>query len=129
MKALIDTNAYSALMSGEKRIRTILETAEEVFVPSIVLGELCSGFQMGNYTDRNIHELELFLSKPGIQCLDITKQIAERYGILVNLLKGQGTPIPTNDIWISASVLETGAKLLTRDRHFEVVPGILVVPF
>ncbi len=129
MKTLIDTNAYSAFMSGEKKIRTILETAEEVFVPAVVLGELYSGFHMGNYTDRNIHELELFLSKPGIHCLDITKQIAERYGILVKALKGRGTPIPTNDIWISASVLETGAKLLTRDRHFEAVPGVLVVPF
>jgi predicted nucleic acid-binding protein len=27
------------------------------------------------------------------------------------------------------SVLETGSKLATRDRHFEHVPGIYIVPF
>ncbi len=129
MKIVLDTNAYTALMKGEDRITSILEFSEEVFLPSVVLGELYGGFYLGKYRDKNIRTLELFLSKPGIYSLDSTKAIAERYGMLIKILKEQGTPIPTNDIWISASVLETGSKLATRDRHFECVPGIYIVPF
>ena len=129
MKALVDTNAYTALMGGEEKITSILEASDEVFVPTTVLGELHGGFQMGKFRDRNNRELELFLSKPGVRVVDITKAVAERYGVLIKILKKQGTPIPTNDIWISAAVLETGSKLLTRDRHFKHVPGIYILPF
>ena len=129
MKVLIDTIAYVAFMKGEERITSILETAEDVLFPIVVLGELYGGFRLGKYYDKNTQELENFLSKPGIRCLDITKPMAERYGILLKQLREQGTPIPTNDIWVSAAVLESGAKLLTRDRHFENVPGLYIIPF
>ena len=52
--------------------------------------------------------------------------LAERYGKLVQQLRAQGTPIPTNDIWIAAAVLETGSRLLAYDAHFEHVPGVIV---
>lgn len=48
---------------------------------------------------------------------------------LIRDLKARGTPIPTNDLWIAASVLTSGTKLLTRDRHFDMVPGVIVVSF
>jgi tRNA(fMet)-specific endonuclease VapC len=116
-------------MKGESEIRFILETAEEIIVPSVVLGELYSGFQMGKQLKRNTHELELFLANPGVFCMDITKSVAERYGLVIKILQDNGTPIPTNDIWIASLVLETGAKLLTRDSHFEHVPGIAIYSF
>ena len=129
MRVVLDTNAYTAFMKGEPRIKTILEEAEEVFLPAVVLGELYAGFYGGKHIDRNNRELDLFLSKPGVHCMDITRSIADRYGALVRDLKTGGNPIPTNDIWIAAAVLASGAKLLTRDRHFETVPGIIVVSF
>ena len=92
-----------------------------------MLGELHAGFQLGKYLTRNIHELELFLLKPGVRCIEIDKSIAERYGILVKDLKKNGTPIPTNDIWIAAACLETGSRLLSKDRHFTKIPGIALI--
>ncbi|MCF7914925.1 MAG: hypothetical protein K9L66_07165 [Spirochaetaceae bacterium] len=44
-------------------------------------------------------------------------------------LKLQGTPIPTNDIWIAAVTFETGAVLLTEDRHFSVIPLIEIMAY
>ena len=32
--------------------------------------------------------------------------------------------LPTNDVWIAAHAMETGADLVSADRHFEVVDGI-----
>lgn len=129
MRVVLDTNAYSALLSGEDNIADILENSVEILIPAVVIGELNGGFQTGKYFQRNVHELELFLSKPGVFCIDSSKAIAERYGMLIKELKEKGTPIPTNDVWISAVALETGARLLTRDSHFSAIPGIMAVPF
>ena len=129
MRVVVDTNAYTSLMKGEGDVTTTLETADEILIPTVVLGELYSGFQMGKNLQRNIDELEIFLAHPGVLIADITRQIAERYGILIKILKKNGTPIPTNDIWISSVVLESGAKLLTRDNHFQHVPGIVIISF
>ena len=35
----------------------------------------------------------------------------------------KGTPIPTNDIWIAAQAMETGADLLSYDQHFGSEPS------
>lgn len=39
-------------------------------------------------------------------------------------LRLAGTPIPENDIWIAALALEHRQKILSNDRHFELVEGI-----
>ena len=42
--------------------------------------------------------------------------------MIFNLLKRKGTPIPTNDIWVAAAMMECGGRLFTRDKHFLDVP-------
>lgn len=39
-------------------------------------------------------------------------------------LRAKGRPIPTNDVWIAAHAMETGADLVSADGHFEHVDGI-----
>ncbi|MGE3842006.1 MAG: PIN domain-containing protein [Vicinamibacterales bacterium] len=39
-------------------------------------------------------------------------------------LKKCGRPIPANDVWIAALALEHRLPVLTRDAHFEAVPGL-----
>jgi len=129
MKLCLDTNAYSAFKNGNHNVMNILENADEVFVPVTVLGELYSGFQIGSLTEKNLLELDEFLSKPGISIIDIDKDISFRYGFIVKDLRKLGTPIPTNDIWIAASNMEKGALLLSRDKHFTNIPGLMVLDF
>jgi tRNA(fMet)-specific endonuclease VapC len=57
----------------------------------------------------------------------VTIDIAERYGILINQLTRQGAPMPSNDIWIAASALETGSRLVTYDAHFKHIHGLIVI--
>ena len=124
MRTCLDTNAYSAFKRGDADIVDVVETAEEVAMPSIVLGELFAGFRMGSRARRNVAELEEFLRRPGVFVATVTKTAAERYGMLVSKLRQQGTPLPTNDIWIAAVALERGAQLVTMDAHFDNIPGI-----
>ena len=72
---------------------------------------------------------ELFPSKPGVRCAEVTKNTTERYGLVIMELRKQGTSIPINDAWIAATVLETGGRLLSRDSHFAQVPGVFRIGF
>jgi len=129
MKLSLDTNTYSAFKSGNLELMRILEDADELLIPATVLGELYSGFQIGNLTEKNLMELNTFLSKPGVSIIAVTNEIAFRYGYIIKTLRKKGTPIPTNDIWIAASTMETGSILLTGNKHFNHVPGLMVLDF
>ena len=127
MRVCLDTNAYSRLMGGRAELTQLLESAEEILVPVTVLGELHAGFEMGSRREKNRRQLSEFLALPGVETIPLTAGIAERYGIIVSQLTRHGKPIPTNDIWIAAAVLETGARLVTYDPHFEHIQGLIVL--
>jgi tRNA(fMet)-specific endonuclease VapC len=127
MKICIDTCAYSQLgLQPEELIKSIDE-AEYVYVPCIVLGELFAGFSMGKHEKQNCEELARFLELPAVDVVTIDAAIADRYGVLIKILRKQGTPIPTNDVWIAATALETGSRLVTYDSHFADIPGLLII--
>jgi len=127
MRICIDTNIYSAFKKGDPEINELMEYADVIYIPSIVLGELYAGFQMGSKLKDNIKGLREFTKQPGIHIIDIDESMAERYGALIKILKDNGTPIPTNDIWIAAAALENGARMATFDTHYKSIPGLMMV--
>ncbi len=127
MRVCLDTNAYSRFMGGHAPLTQLLEASEEVLMPATVLGELHAGFELGTRRDANRRQLSEFLALPGVDIIPVSADIAERYGMLVRQLTRQGTPIPTNDIWIAAAALETGARLVSYDPHFEHVQGLIIL--
>ena len=129
MRLVVDTNAYSALLGGEGRVRELLESADWLGFPATVIGELMAGFLAGGRAARNIDLLDEFLSTTGVEVLPLRRGEAERYGAIVKSLRDRGTPIPTNDIWIAASALAADARLLSRDRHFDAVAGLVRMEF
>jgi len=126
MKACLDTCAYSRLMCGNQELRSFLEACTILFVPVVVLGELHAGFGAGSRTRENERQLLAFLETPGVRIQDATWDVARRYALLVNFLRKAGRPIPANDIWIAATALELGARLVTYDAHFAKIPGLIV---
>lgn len=127
MKICLDTNAYTEFKRGSSALTNLIETVDEIFIPVAVLGELFSGFYLGSKTQHNVAELNEFLDLPGVTVVDANRDIANRYGLLVRDLSKKGTPIPTNDVWIAASAFETGSHLVSYDRHFEKVSGLVIL--
>lgn len=103
-----------------------LRRAEEILLPSVVLGELLAGFERGGRARRNREELRLFLESPRARLVPLGEATGERYAVIYASLRAAGRPIPTNDLWIAASSMEHGAELLTLDRDFTHVAQILV---
>jgi predicted nucleic acid-binding protein len=127
VRLALDTNAYVALMRGERGIADLLESADFIGIPTVVLGELSAGFLLGDRAERNLRELDAFMADAGVEVLEIGRREAERYGALVKALRDIGRPIPTNDIWIAATAICADARLLSADAHFSKVPGLVAM--
>jgi tRNA(fMet)-specific endonuclease VapC len=124
VKLALDTNRYTDLCRSVPSVAETVEHADEVWLPFIVLGELRAGFAAGNQGSRNEAVLHRFLLKPGIGILYADEQTTYHYGSVYQQLRKQGTPIPTNDIWIAALALQHSLVLCTRDIHFDALPQI-----
>jgi tRNA(fMet)-specific endonuclease VapC len=121
---LLDTNAYSALRRGHAELARRFRHAETVVMSTVVVGELLYGFRHGTRAAANEAELEDFLGRPNTRFAEVTQTTAERYSRIAASLRNKGMPIPTNDIWIAAHALETGALLLSLDQHFDAIAGL-----
>jgi len=99
-----------------------------VVLSTIVVGELLFGFRAGGRMRKNLGELEAFLDNPYVTLVPVTHTTADRFGRIAAALRAKGRPIPTNDTWIAAHTMETGAELLSFDQHFDAVDGLAWVP-
>lgn len=125
-KVCLDTNAYSALISGDVTVLEALSEASEVYISIFVLGELYYGFTNGSKERENREVLSKFLKKPTVKIIHTTLETAEIYGRLKTSLKKKGTPVPINDLWIASHAIETGSFLKTFDSHFKSIPEVML---
>jgi tRNA(fMet)-specific endonuclease VapC len=125
MRLALDTNTYTDLCRGVAAVVALVERAELVFLPFIVLAELRAGFSAGRRGTENELVLRRFLMKPGVTVLFADERTIQHYVAAFRQLRRQGTPIPTNDLWIGALVLQHDLVLCARDRHFDHLPQIV----
>ena len=124
MRVLLDSNAYSNLKRGHHPIVDIVRNSEVILLPLVVIGELLYGFRAGSRPDRNARELHAFLDHPHVSVAAMSLTTADRYARIAAALRAKGRPIPSNDVWIAAHTMETGADLVSYDRHFDHVDGL-----
>jgi tRNA(fMet)-specific endonuclease VapC len=77
---LLDTNAYTSLLTGDARVLDTVASAEVVFMSIFVLGELYAGFRGGTKNAENRNFLEKFLLKPTVKILNATSETTEIFG-------------------------------------------------
>ena len=116
---LLDTNIVIALFAGERSVLDQLSKQDEVFIPSIVIGELYYGARKSNHSKQNTERIERFVAENVILACDAVT--ASNYGEIKERLSQKGRPIPENDIWIAAMSKQYGMKLASRDEHFKEV--------
>lgn len=123
-RVMLDTTAYSHLRRAQSRVLDAVAQAEVVFLSATVLGELEAGFRVGSRYLDNRRALEDFLEEPYVQVVDVTRDVARRYGEVFAGLRAAGTPVPINDVWIAAAALSQDAHLITFDEDFERIKGL-----
>lgn len=125
MRVALDTNRYVDLCKGVVETVALLEEAEAIMLPFVVLGELRAGFAHGRRQAENERTLRRFLLKDGVRVLFADDQTTHHYASVFRQLRKQGTPIPTNDMWLAALVLQHNLALHARDKHFDHLPQIV----
>lgn len=120
----IDTNRYVDFHNGVEVAAKVVQSADRVVIPFIVLAELRGGFRVGSRSEANEKRLAEFLRGPRVEVVFADEGTTQFYAMLYADLRRGGTPIPTNDIWIAAIVLQHNMVLFSRDRHFDAVPRI-----
>lgn len=124
LRIALDTNRYTDLARGDEKTLDAVRSARRVFLPFVVLGELRAGFLCGSRTSENERNLARFLTEERVRLLGSDDETTHHYARLFLQLRRQGTPIPTNDLWIAALVTQHGLFLCARDRHFDHLPQL-----
>lgn len=124
MKILIDTNRYKDFCSGDPRALDRFQVAEQICLPFVALAELRAGFLCGTITQKNEAVLIRFLNRPRVRLLCADETTTHHYARLFFQLRKQGTPIPTNDIWVAALAVQHDLLLYSGDRHFDHLPQL-----
>ncbi len=115
---ILDTSAYSHFKRGSAEVTELIDAADWLGIPSVVLGELWIGFLSGRRPRENERELRDFLANPVVEEVPIDRHVARIYAEIVVALREAGIPLPVNDVWIGACAAATGAAVLTYDAHF-----------
>jgi len=118
-KCLLDTSIIIPSFRNSEYAKQILSKFDELYVNSIVSGELYYGAYFSPHPQKHIKQIEAFL----INCsaINLTADTSIIYGQLKSELRKKGTPIPENDIWIAASAIEHNVPLFTSDNHFKLM--------
>ena len=103
-----------------------MQRSNAISLNPVVLGELLAGFRRGGHGRRNRALLDELLDSPRVVVVAIDEETSGFYAEVHTALRRAGTPIPTNDIWIAASAMQHGLRLVTTDRHFERVGQVVV---
>jgi len=127
VRVALDTNRYVDLCKGVDETVSLLEEAEAILLPFVVLGELRAGFVHGRRQADNERTLRQFLLKDGVHVLFADDHTTHHYASVFYQLRKQGTPIPTNDMWLAALVLQHNLALHARDKHFDHLPQLVRV--
>jgi len=122
---LLDTNIIIALFADETVIKNNLAQADEVFIPSIAIGELYYGARKSGRPQENLTRVDELVANSTVLVCDA--ETAYQYGEVKNKLRLRGRPLPENDIWIAAFTLQYELTLVTRDAHFQEVENLQIV--
>ncbi|MCB0844884.1 MAG: type II toxin-antitoxin system VapC family toxin [Bacteroidetes bacterium] len=121
---LLDTNIIIALFAQELSVLSKI-ASENVFIPSIVIGELYFGAEKSTRKKDNKTRIDQLRRNSTI--LSCTEETATFYGQIKAHLKENGTPIPDNDVWIAAIAQENNLTLVSRDQHFQHIENFPLV--
>ncbi len=119
---MLDTNAVSAWADGDAALLRVLPRDRLWHLPVVVLGE----FRFGIRRSRERAKLERWIEEVEAMCavLVVDSGTANEYAEIREELRAAATPIPENDLWISALGRQHRLAVASRDAHFDKVRGL-----
>jgi predicted nucleic acid-binding protein len=83
VKLVLDTNAYCDYAEGLLYTVDFIAThSEDIFIPSLVLGELTYSFMRGSRQQFNECKLQEIIKKLKIEIIDVNRNVSRKYAII-----------------------------------------------
>jgi tRNA(fMet)-specific endonuclease VapC len=125
LKYMLDTNI--AIYVIKRRPVELLDVfnqhAGQMCISSITLAELLHGVEKSSMPDRNLLQVEDFVSR--LEVLSYGDKAAAHYGDIRADLERKGTPIGVNDLHIAGHARSEGLTLVSNNgREFERVVAL-----
>jgi len=123
MPYLIDTDWAVDYLKGVDEKVSFLQSAEDLYITSISIGELIEGIEGSEKKEDRIRGLENFLAN--ITVVSFTEEMAYTFGKIRNDLRKKGKLPGDIDLMIAATALHLDLEVLTDNKkHFEHISGI-----
>ena len=126
LRYMLDTDISSYIMnqSSAKAMHRIQTAAVgEVCISAVTRSELMYGVEVSPRRAKDLRSLDIFIRH--IDVLDYPSNAAFDYAQIRAFLKGRGTIIGANDLFIAAHARSLGLTLVTNNtREFGRVPGL-----
>jgi predicted nucleic acid-binding protein len=119
---ILDTNAVSDLLEGNHALETLLARRARHELPVIVIGEYRYGLARSRLRRTLTPLFDELIRESTV--LSIGPDTAVAYAVVRGALRAKGTPIPENDVWISALALQHRLDIASRDSGFDHVAGV-----
>jgi tRNA(fMet)-specific endonuclease VapC len=128
---VLDSSFLVDLVRGEERAITALARLEEEYhdlsTTVINLLELFRGVYLSERKEENITEV-MEIAR-GLDLLGIGWETFQIYGTLSATLKAGGIAVDEFDLVIAALALQADGMIVTRDQHFQRIPGLEVIGY
>lgn len=119
MMFVFDTTAYSELLRGHKKVAEILNGAEEVLIPNVVMAELQYGFQLGAKRSENEKLLNRFVASKKVRILLPDNATTSYFVGIATFARKKGVQLSSHDIWIAALAEQWEATLVSFGNDFK----------
>lgn len=124
----VDTNVLISFLQNGGDLAQVLGRFDRLVIPFAVDAEFRAGLNLTTRSGRNhLQILETFLADPSVEYVAADSVISQKYAMVYQVLRKQGTPIPVNDIWIASVALVRNTPICTFDGHFRHVPLLDVI--
>ena len=120
----LDTSVAVRFLNGDAAITARVLAIPEMVLPMVVVGELLFGAENSTRPLQNLSRYLEFISACVV--VPLGRETATTYARTRLALKRKGRPIPMNDVWISAQCLEHDWVLVTDDKDFDYVDGLIL---
>jgi predicted nucleic acid-binding protein len=126
--ALLDSNAVSDMMRNHPILKArVHRHAGPVITTTTVVGEIRFGIErLPLGTKRSELEDRALMTLSSLKIRNITLPVSHAYGRLKAESKSFGWNLEENDLWIASAARCFGALLVSRDKDFSVIPGLVV---
>jgi predicted nucleic acid-binding protein len=123
MSFLLDTDTVSAHLKSGALMHRLVQHAGRLHVSTVTLAELYAWALRANAPPHRLQGLLDLVND--VVVLDVTPEVARKFGEVQAQLLDHGHRAPQMDLLIGATGLIHGLTLVTRNqRHFAKMPGL-----